>query len=239
VSLTKSVLLKWNKCLAESRNWRTKWQQAQHSTPSRSTPSRRVGCSLFVSYVWILVVCILEKRVLEAFSSRLVISKMNQETVFLESYDDVEEEEVAEDVQVLSSSDERVEEVPAPTETLETLQAGKRRPLFLPLLGCPCSCCNPMDQSDEHLSFENPLPSFPGEIAAAQASGAASEEEANACTICLEPWNSTGDHRICYFKCGHLFGRRCIVLWLRASPRCPQCNSRRGPASTHHAPSAT
>ncbi len=26
------------------------------------------------------------------------------------------------------------------------------------------------------------------------------------CPICLEPWTSTGNHRICSLKCGHLFG---------------------------------
>lgn len=26
------------------------------------------------------------------------------------------------------------------------------------------------------------------------------------CSICLESWTSTGNHRICSLRCGHLFG---------------------------------
>lgn len=57
-------------------------------------------------------------------------------------------------------------------------------------------------------------------------------DDADACPICLEPWTSSGKHRICSLKCGHLFGKTCIEKWLAGSnnngtPRnkCPQCNA--------------
>ena len=58
------------------------------------------------------------------------------------------------------------------------------------------------------------------------------DTDAGACPICLEPWTSSGKHRICSLKCGHLFGKICIEKWLAGSnnngtPRnkCPQCNA--------------
>jgi len=54
-------------------------------------------------------------------------------------------------------------------------------------------------------------------------------DEANACPICLSPWSSTGSHQIASLKCGHLFGYRCIIKWLKRNntkdSRCPCCNS--------------
>ncbi|KAL0024281.1 hypothetical protein WJX79_002773 [Trebouxia sp. C0005] len=50
--------------------------------------------------------------------------------------------------------------------------------------------------------------------------------EGCSCTICLEPWTNTGDHRLCCLKCGHLFGKSCIVRWVKSNKRCPQCSSR-------------
>lgn len=46
------------------------------------------------------------------------------------------------------------------------------------------------------------------------------------CTISLEPWTNTGDHRLCCLKCGHLYGKSCIVRWVKSNKRCPQCSSR-------------
>lgn len=58
------------------------------------------------------------------------------------------------------------------------------------------------------------------------------DNDAGSCPICLEPWTSSGKHRICSLKCGHLFGKICIEKWLAGSnnngtPRnkCPQCNA--------------
>lgn len=49
------------------------------------------------------------------------------------------------------------------------------------------------------------------------------------CPICMELWTSTGEHRLCCLRCGHLFGRSCLLRWLQVSctssnRRCPQCN---------------
>lgn len=49
------------------------------------------------------------------------------------------------------------------------------------------------------------------------------------CPICMEAWTSSGEHRLCCLRCGHLFGHSCILRWLQNScnstnRRCPQCN---------------
>ncbi|KAG7189497.1 hypothetical protein KM043_017191 [Ampulex compressa] len=49
------------------------------------------------------------------------------------------------------------------------------------------------------------------------------------CPICMDLWTSSGEHRLCCLKCGHLFGHSCILRWLQVSctstnRRCPQCN---------------
>ncbi|KAK2581156.1 hypothetical protein KPH14_007965 [Odynerus spinipes] len=49
------------------------------------------------------------------------------------------------------------------------------------------------------------------------------------CPICMELWTTTGEHRLCCLRCGHLFGRSCLLKWLQVScsasnRRCPQCN---------------
>ncbi|XP_043586153.1 E3 ubiquitin-protein ligase RFWD3-like isoform X1 [Bombus pyrosoma] len=51
------------------------------------------------------------------------------------------------------------------------------------------------------------------------------------CPICMDLWTSSGDHRLCCLRCGHLFGYSCILRWLQtsctsANRRCPQCNRR-------------
>jgi len=57
-----------------------------------------------------------------------------------------------------------------------------------------------------------------------------------ACPICMEQWTSSGEHRLCCLRCGHLFGHSCILRWLQHScnstnRRCPQCNKK---ASVKH-----
>ncbi|KAG0557278.1 hypothetical protein KC19_11G116300 [Ceratodon purpureus] len=56
------------------------------------------------------------------------------------------------------------------------------------------------------------------------------DSEGTTCPICMEPWTSTGNHRICSLACGHLFGKACIKRWLKMAGRkqgkCPQCNKR-------------
>ncbi|CDS35843.1 e3 ubiquitin protein ligase RFWD3 [Echinococcus multilocularis] len=55
-------------------------------------------------------------------------------------------------------------------------------------------------------------------------------EESDICSICFESWTTSGPHRICCLKCGHLFGRSCVTKWLMsARPKpgtCPQCNAK-------------
>ncbi|KAM7540836.1 hypothetical protein Aperf_G00000044911 [Anoplocephala perfoliata] len=55
-------------------------------------------------------------------------------------------------------------------------------------------------------------------------------DESATCMICFEPWTTSGPHRICCLKCGHLFGKSCITRWIISSrPKqgtCPQCNAK-------------
>ncbi|XP_049547571.1 E3 ubiquitin-protein ligase RFWD3 [Anopheles darlingi] len=44
------------------------------------------------------------------------------------------------------------------------------------------------------------------------------EEDATVCSICLDDWTMSGDHRVVSLKCGHLFGMSCIKRWLRSNP---------------------
>lgn len=55
-----------------------------------------------------------------------------------------------------------------------------------------------------------------------------SDEEDQNCAICLEMWSNVGDHRLCCLKCGHLFGKSCILNWLVKQKKnyCPQCNKK-------------
>ncbi|GAX80058.1 hypothetical protein CEUSTIGMA_g7497.t1 [Chlamydomonas eustigma] len=51
-------------------------------------------------------------------------------------------------------------------------------------------------------------------------------ENASTCIICMEQLVENGPHRAVCLKCGHIFGRSCILLWLKEKKRCPQCNSK-------------
>ena len=52
--------------------------------------------------------------------------------------------------------------------------------------------------------------------------------DSQCCSVCYEPWTTTGLHRLVSLKCGHLFGESCIDKWLRQTAnsserKCPQC----------------
>ncbi|XP_018900382.2 E3 ubiquitin-protein ligase RFWD3 isoform X2 [Bemisia tabaci] len=55
-------------------------------------------------------------------------------------------------------------------------------------------------------------------------------DDGSYCSICLEVYTNSGDHRIVSIKCGHLFGKSCIERWLKVScgaiKRCPSCNTK-------------
>jgi E3 ubiquitin-protein ligase RFWD3 len=51
------------------------------------------------------------------------------------------------------------------------------------------------------------------------------ERERSLCSICLDHWTESGEHRLCSLRCGHFFGRRCILQWLRKRSVCPLCKS--------------
>lgn len=54
-----------------------------------------------------------------------------------------------------------------------------------------------------------------------------SNSEDDNCIICTEPYYSTGDHQLSCLKCGHIFGKNCIIQWLHQNTGrnrcCPQC----------------
>ncbi|XP_050079112.1 E3 ubiquitin-protein ligase RFWD3 [Anopheles maculipalpis] len=56
------------------------------------------------------------------------------------------------------------------------------------------------------------------------------DEEGLICSICLDEWTLTGDHRIVSLKCGHLFGMSCIKRWMQDKPAanrsCATCKAR-------------
>ncbi|XP_052873716.1 E3 ubiquitin-protein ligase RFWD3 [Anopheles cruzii] len=49
------------------------------------------------------------------------------------------------------------------------------------------------------------------------------DDSGSQCSICLDDWTISGEHRVVSLKCGHLFGLSCITRWLEsnlASQRC-------------------
>ncbi|KAF5295502.1 hypothetical protein FQR65_LT10490 [Abscondita terminalis] len=53
-------------------------------------------------------------------------------------------------------------------------------------------------------------------------------DDGQLCPICLDNWTSSGDHRICALKCGHIFGYSCINRWLTSQreKNCPTCKKK-------------
>lgn len=49
------------------------------------------------------------------------------------------------------------------------------------------------------------------------------DEDGALCPICLDNWMSTGEHRVCALRCGHLFGYKCITRWIFSNKSCPSC----------------
>mmetsp|Transcript_26011 Transcript_26011/g.42655 ORF Transcript_26011/g.42655 Transcript_26011/m.42655 type:complete len:527 (+) Transcript_26011:180-1760(+) len=66
-------------------------------------------------------------------------------------------------------------------------------------------------------------------IAEASATDESDNEEGSTCPICYNEWSQSGEHRICCLKCGHLFGKACILRWLdgkkSAERKCPVCKA--------------
>ncbi|XP_058065696.1 E3 ubiquitin-protein ligase RFWD3 [Anopheles bellator] len=59
-----------------------------------------------------------------------------------------------------------------------------------------------------------------------------SDDEDNGlqCSICLDEWTTSGEHRVVSLRCGHLFGQSCITRWLQSNvgPHrcCATCKTR-------------
>lgn len=58
----------------------------------------------------------------------------------------------------------------------------------------------------------------------------ANDADGETCSICLDAWSNSGDHRLIALKCGHLFGHQCIIRWLNSqnakTKSCPTCKSK-------------
>jgi len=46
------------------------------------------------------------------------------------------------------------------------------------------------------------------------------------CSICLDELTSNGRHRVVSLKCGHVFGKHCVMQWITQVQRCPTCNKK-------------
>ncbi|KAF5292130.1 hypothetical protein FQA39_LY14085 [Lamprigera yunnana] len=53
-------------------------------------------------------------------------------------------------------------------------------------------------------------------------------DDGQLCPICFDNWTTSGDHRLCALKCGHLFGYSCIWRWISCQKEntCPSCKKR-------------
>ncbi|XP_058833537.1 E3 ubiquitin-protein ligase RFWD3 [Topomyia yanbarensis] len=49
------------------------------------------------------------------------------------------------------------------------------------------------------------------------------DDDGTICSICLDSWTLTGEHRLVSLKCGHLFGYMCIKRWLQDNPMQSRC----------------
>lgn len=51
------------------------------------------------------------------------------------------------------------------------------------------------------------------------------KDDGTLCPICLDNWTTSGKHRLCSLKCGHLFGLSCVNHWLncQSNKSCPTC----------------
>ncbi|KAK6309189.1 hypothetical protein J4Q44_G00206520 [Coregonus suidteri] len=64
---------------------------------------------------------------------------------------------------------------------------------------------------------------------AALRSSQGDEGDGETCSICFEPWTTSGEHRLATLRCGHLFGYTCIDRWVKGQgqgAKCPQCNKK-------------
>lgn len=60
---------------------------------------------------------------------------------------------------------------------------------------------------------------------AALRSSQGDEGDGETCSICFEPWTTSGEHRLATLRCGHLFGYTCIDRWVKGQgqgAKCPQ-----------------
>uniref|UniRef100_A0A182WII4 RING-type E3 ubiquitin transferase n=1 Tax=Anopheles minimus TaxID=112268 RepID=A0A182WII4_9DIPT len=70
----------------------------------------------------------------------------------------------------------------------------------------------------------------PIKVASASIHKKEDDEEGLLCSICLDEWTLTGEHRVVSLKCGHLFGMSCIKRWMQDKPAinrsCATCKAR-------------
>ncbi|MCI4381889.1 hypothetical protein PGIGA_G00257290 [Pangasianodon gigas] len=87
------------------------------------------------------------------------------------------------------------------------------------------------DRAEPLVQSEDRADSAPAEATEGASLSAAvaenDEGEGETCSICFEPWTTSGEHRLATLRCGHLFGFTCIDRWLKGQgAKCPQCNKK-------------
>ncbi|KAG7324061.1 hypothetical protein KOW79_012077 [Hemibagrus wyckioides] len=82
----------------------------------------------------------------------------------------------------------------------------------------------PLVQSEERADS---APAEATKSASLSTAEAENDGEGETCSICFEPWTTSGEHRLATLRCGHLFGFTCIDRWLKGQgAKCPQCNKK-------------
>ena len=55
-------------------------------------------------------------------------------------------------------------------------------------------------------------------------------QRGESCALCDQPWHRSGGHQLASLRCGHLFGRCCILTHLKSRRDCPLCRAAAAPA---------
>ncbi|CAI2726454.1 unnamed protein product [Schistosoma spindalis] len=82
------------------------------------------------------------------------------------------------------------------------------------------------DESESEFTGQSKLEKAKGNI---EWNNDSFDEDTETCPICFELWTSSGPHKVCCLRCGHLFGYSCVMKWFKAvgkKAKCPQCNAK-------------
>ncbi|XP_072529844.1 E3 ubiquitin-protein ligase rfwd3.S [Salminus brasiliensis] len=120
------------------------------------------------------------------------------------------------------------------TEPAPVLNTSQQAPVVAPLLqeaNATGSVSADVERTEPPIQSEARTDSVPAAAPATATNSTAGDEgeegEGETCSICFEPWTTSGEHRLATLRCGHLFGFTCIDRWLKGQgAKCPQCNKK-------------